>query len=344
MVPFRPSLNRLLKKSICFVVRPALLVRVPRAVIAAIVIASVLRCAPLEANGLIFNYRPVFKPYYDAAGAVKIAVREFERNGASRALIVDADSFQTGEIDASTIAFNREVEKEVWRKTPFASALYRYTAGQDGLIHNDGIIRAEGAAPGVFLTVDLCPSKRNFDRNLFTSTIGLPLKDKPIAIAVSGLWIERHRDEFNWIAGEARSNRLSVTWVNHSYSHPYRKGIPDEKNFLLSKGVDFDKEALGLEVLLLENGLLPSPFFRFPGLVSDRRALERLRALSLIPVGADAWLAKGRMPGPGSIILVHGNGNEKRGVKKLINFYKEKKGDFKEGRLTLKPLQDAFAR
>ncbi|MBI5827013.1 MAG: polysaccharide deacetylase [Deltaproteobacteria bacterium] len=314
------------------------------AVIAALVTASVLRCAPLEANGGILNYRAVFKPCYGAKDAVKIALREFERNGSSRVLIVDTASFQTEEVDASTIDFNREVEKKVWRKTPFASALYRYTAGRDGLIHNDGIIRAEAATPGVFLTVDMCPSKRSFNRDLFASTIALPVKDRPIAIAVSGLWIERHRDEFNWIVEEARSNRLSVTWVNHSYSHPYRKGVPDEKNFLLSEGVDLDKEALGLEVLLLENGLLPSPFFRFPGLVSDRRALERLRALSLIPVGADAWLAKGRMPGPGSIILVHGNGNENRGIEKLINFYEEKKEDFKEGRLTLKPLKDAFAR
>lgn len=314
------------------------------AVIAALVIASLLRCAPLEADGGILNYRPVFKPYHDAAGAVKIALREFERNGSSRALVVDADSFQTEETDASAIALNREVEKEVWRNTPFASALYRYTAGRDGRLHNNGIIRAEGAATGVFLTVDMCPSKRSFNRDLFTATIGLPVKDKPIAIAVSGLWIERHRDEFNWIAEEARSGRLSVTWVNHSYSHPYRKGVPDGRNFLLSEGVDLEKEALGLEVLLLENGLLPSPFFRFPGLVSDRRALEGLRALSLIPVGADAWLAKGQAPGPGSIILVHGNGNENGGIERLINFYKEKQDDLKEGRLALKPLKDAFAR
>lgn len=314
------------------------------AVIAALATVSLLLCARLEANGGALNYRPVFKPFYGAAGGVKIAVREFERDGARRALIVDADGFQTEEVDASTIDFDREVAEGVWRKTPFVSALYRYTAGQDGLIHNDGIIRAEAATPGVFLTVDMCPSKRGFNKDLFTSTIGLPLKDKPIAIAVSGLWIERHRGEFNWMAEEARSNRLSVTWVNHSYSHPYRKGVPDGKNFLLSEGVDLEKEALGIEVLLLENGLLPSPFFRFPGLVSDRKALERLRALSLIPVGADAWLAKGRMPGPGSIILVHGNGNEKSGVEMLIKFYGEKKEDFKEGRLTLKPLKDAFAR
>lgn len=332
MAPSRPSLNRLMKKSICLVV------------VAVLVTASLLWCAPLEAGGGIHNYRPVFKPYYDDDGAVKIALREFERDGASRALVVNPESFQTGEVDASTIALNRKVEKDVWRKTPFASALYRYTAGQDDRLHNDGIIRAEGATTGVFLTVDLCPSKRSFNRELFTSTIGLPLKDKPIAIAVSGLWIERHGDEFRWIAEEARSGRLSVTWVNHSYSHPYRKGVPDRKNFLLSDGVDLDKEALGLEVLLLENGLIPSPFFRFPGLVSDRRALERLRALSLIPVGADAWLAKGQAPGPGSIILVHGNGNENSGIERLINFYAEKKGDFKGGRLTLRPLKDAFAR
>ncbi|MEK7773116.1 MAG: polysaccharide deacetylase [Deltaproteobacteria bacterium] len=305
---------------------------------------AILRCAALHANDRVIDYRPVFKPFYDGGDTVKIAIREFERNGARRVLIVDPGNFQTVEDSASSIDFDRKVEKKKWEGTPLMAALYRYTSGGGGKLRNDGITRAQAPEKGVFLTVDMCPSKRNFNRAMFTSTMKLPVRDKPVAIAISGLWIERRPDEFNWIAEQARANRLSVTWVNHSYSHPYGKGMPDEKNFLLSDGVDFDKEALGLEVLLLENGLLPSPFFRFPGLVSNRSALERLRALSLIPVGADAWLAKGQKPSAGSIILVHGNGNENRGIEKLISFYEDKKEDFKKGRLTLKPLKDAFAR
>ena len=93
---------------------------------------------------------------------------------------------------------------------------------------------------------------------------------------------------------------------------------------------------------LIENGLLPSPFFRFPGLVSDRKLIEQLRALSLIPIGADAWLAKGETPHPGSIILVHANGNEPEGIRLLLSFYEKQREPFRTKRLTLLPLSDAF--
>ena len=41
-------------------------------------------------------------------------------------------------------------------------------------------------------------------------------------------------------------------------------------------------------------------------------------AYGLIPVGSDAWLAKNEVPSAGSIVLVHGNGNEPVGVEKLL--------------------------
>jgi len=38
----------------------------------------------------------------------------------------------------------------------------------------------------------------------------------------------------------------------------------------------------------------------------------------LIPVGSNAWLAKGEEPKDGSIILVHGNSNEHSGIEKAM--------------------------
>jgi hypothetical protein len=69
---------------------------------------------------------------------------------------------------------------------------------------------------------------------------------------------------------------------------------------------------------MLKNGLLPSAFFRFPGLVSDQQLVYKITGFGLIPVGTDAWLAKGQQPQAGSIVLIHGNGNEPTGVNDFI--------------------------
>lgn len=92
-----------------------------------------------------------------------------------------------------------------------------------------------------------------------------------------------------------------------------------EKNFLLTPGIDFRAELLTLERKLLENGLTPSVFFHFPGLVGSGELLRQLHAMGLIPLGSDVWLAKGEAPRPGSIILVDGNGKEPAGVELMMS-------------------------
>ncbi|MBN1984057.1 MAG: hypothetical protein JW795_21185 [Chitinivibrionales bacterium] len=45
---------------------------------------------------------------------------------------------------------------------------------------------------------------------------------------------------------------------------------------------------------MVENDLLPSVFFIFPGLVSDRTIVAQIVSFGLIPIGSDAWLGKGQ--------------------------------------------------
>ena len=104
----------------------------------------------------------------------------------------------------------------------------------------------------------------------------------------------------------------------------------------------FMDEVLSPERLLLERDITPSPFFRFPGLVSDRRLIESLRDLYLIPVGSNAWLAKGESPQAGSVILVHANGNEPEGIRRLFSFYDSQREAFRRGSAALLPLREAF--
>lgn len=115
---------------------------------------------------------------------------------------------------------------------------------------------------------------------------------------------------------------LDITWVNHSFSHPYFKGKPFNENFLLFPGMDMKSEVLITEKILLQHNQVPSMFFRFPGLVSNEMTVKELNKLGLIPIGSNAWLAKGEHPKSGCIFLIHGNGNEPLGIKmalKLIN-------------------------
>ena len=64
--------------------------------------------------------------------------------------------------------------------------------------------------------------------------------------------------------------------------------------------------------------------------------MTAVNELSLIPLGSDAWLAKGEAPRKGSFILVHGNGNEPKGVKLLLPILRNKE-------FRLLPLPAAFA-
>lgn len=301
-------------------------------------------CAPAFAG--ITDYRPIFVPFYEE-NQLKIAIRSFERDAKKELVILDPYSFETGVVPAETVNLDKSygIGLKHLQATPFYNALENYTAAPVKL-QNHGAIKGEAGrtSRGIFITVDMCPSKKPFNKELFEALAGLETKPAPVAIAISGHWLRRHADEFKWLLEMIKANRLDVTWVNHSYSHPYEKDAPLEKNFLLKKGpgISFDNEVLANEALMIQSGIVPSPFFRFPGLVADTEVMEKLKNLSLIPIGSNAWLAKGETPAESSIILVHGNGNEPTGIKRLLKFLNAKKKAFKNRTLTLNSLKNAF--
>jgi hypothetical protein len=55
-----------------------------------------------------------------------------------------------------------------------------------------------------------------------------------VVLAISGLWLTRHGADFQWLREQARSGALEITWVNHSYHHPYVPGRPLANNLLLT--------------------------------------------------------------------------------------------------------------
>jgi len=304
-------------------------------------IALTLWAADLSAAGRISQYRPLFQPFHDDQGALLAAVRQFRRADEERVMVLDPVRFAWREMAAAKVQALRPAPKEQWLETPFGRALARHTSAPHPL-QNDGLQEADRPVQGFFLTADLCPSKKPLDRRPIEAAAGLGLKGPlPIAVMATGLWIVKHGEDLAWLKEQEALGKVRITWVNHSSSHRYDPAVPTERNFLLMPGTDFDDEVLSLERLLIENGIVPSPFFRFPGLVSDRRLVERLRELQLIPVGSNAWLAKGENPQPGSVILIHANGNEPEGVRLLLAFYERHRDAFRRGEESLLPLREA---
>jgi len=219
-----------------------------------------------------------------------------------------------------------EETRGAFKNTPYEKAL-RKAEKQSQRIQDAGIERGIPTETGISLTADLCPSHRPLDRRIFTTMFNefkKVEKPAPIALSASGLWMLNHKEDLEWLKQLSNEGAIRVTWVNHSYNHRVSKTAPLKENFLLEPGTDIKYEVLATEQLMLKNGLVPSAFFRFPGLVSDQQLVYKVTDFGLIPIGSDAWLAKGQQPNAGSIVLIHGNGNEPVGVKDFIKLLQSK--------------------
>ncbi len=264
------------------------------------------------------DYRPVFQECRRADGAPVLAIRRMALDGVGMLLTVDPATLATRlerEQDWSCADIGDDREKDTRYIRAIRAACAPDSCGATlppVVIANGGLVR--GAAAGSFVTGDLCPSRRPLDRAFLEALIAAqaPL---PLALSISGLWLTRHRADFEWLRDRERAGALRISWVDHSYHHPYVPGRPVAGNFLLTPGVDMQAEILDTERLLIANGATPSVFFRFPGLIANPALMQAAADDHLIVLGADSWLARSPRAPPGAIILVHPNGNEPAGLR-----------------------------
>ncbi|WP_255608754.1 polysaccharide deacetylase [Methylosinus sp. Sm6] len=268
------------------------------------------------ASRRVDDYRPVFLACRDAAGASRLAIRRMRLDGGDALLTVDAETLATVVEPAANWRCAETTDAEQG-ESRFSRAL-RLPGRDEGFVDGRSVSTnaglAHGAGGGSFLTGDLCPSHRPLDR-AFLERLAAAAPGAPIALSVSGRWLLGHGEDFDWLMERARSGALAISWVDHSFNHPYVPGLADARNYLLRPGADLDAEIFATERLLIEKGATPSVFFRFPGLVADTRLVEMLRRRHLIALGADAWLVLSPAPRPGSIVLIHPNGNEPAGLR-----------------------------
>jgi hypothetical protein len=281
------------------------------------------------------DYRVILKSC-SLAGKQKLAIRSMRVSGEELFLTVDSQSLDTSLEHA--VCWTCDEAQESSR---LLQSIDHYAADSGkklspGATWLDNAGLKHGRGDGAFLTGDLCPSRKPLDRT-FLQSLEKPGEATPIALSVSGLWIEHHAADFAWLRREQAEGRLAITFVNHSFTHPYRPGLPDGQNFLLVPGLDKEREILDVERLLIANGETPSVFFRFPGLISNSEWMAALRRDHLIPLGSDAWLAVSpRKPPGGAILLVHANGNEPFGLSKFDSL--RQKGDLPQ---PFRPISEA---
>lgn len=279
-------------------------------------------------------------------GKSLVAIRSFVINGAKYLMLVDPKTLNTTiapaqDYECSKLAFGNV--QAIFKNSTYVKSmeLALVTARQ---LQNAGIDHAIPNEKGIALTIDLCPSHKPLDQLIFRSLINefkKIQKPVPLAISISGKWMMAHQSDLDWLKSLVSSGDLDITWINHSFNHEVNS-LPFTANFLLSKDTNLSLEILENEKLMLKNGIIPSVFFRFPGLVSDQEIVARIVAYGLIPVGSDAWLAKGEQPHAGSIVLIHGNGNEEIGVRDFIRLLQQKKIDIKRKQWLLFDLRSGL--
>jgi hypothetical protein len=283
----------------------------------------------LIAQNGISNYKVHF-----AVGDLKnkniLIIRKFEKSGQQFCIGVDPDNLETQIIPSDQISIKTMSWKQMllmYNNTPYIRAI-QTAKSQSFSLQNSGIIHGFPKEKGITLTIDLCPSHKPLDRVIFMSLISEFKKTEkpvPLALSITGRFMLTHTEDMVWLKDLIASGEISVTWINHTYNHNYNPTIPLKDNFLLEPNTDLNFEILGTEIALLQYGFLPSVFFRFPGLVSDQSVVDSVTEYGLIPIGSDAWLAKGQPVHAGSIVLIHGNGNEPIGIEDFLRLLQTEK-------------------
>ena len=275
-----------------------------------------------------------------------IAIRKFSYNGQIKYLVINPNDLSTYIFKDDQIIVKDDSRDEIlnrFNKTPYVKALHE-AYDNANVIQDAGITHFSSFEEGANLTIDLCPSFRPLDRELFLNLFddfGKEEKPVPVAISVTGIWMNKHENDLGWLKDLINKKEISVIWINHSYNHKTSKVLPLKDNFLLEKGTDLNFEVLRTEIKMIEEGIIPSAFFRFPGLVSDKEIFKRIIEFGLIPIGSDAWLAKGQRPKDGSIILLHGNGNEPVGIERFFKLLREEKNNIRKNRWLLYDLRES---
>ncbi len=241
----------------------------------------------------ITQYQVYFGRLNEDPNSQILVIRKFVANDKVFFLTINSETLKTQVIPSSGTTVQAEKAEEfrqLIETTPYGMVLRKSNKAYSSL-QDAGLTDTMPGQHGIDLTVDLCPSQKPLTRELFTAIINAFTPEErpvPVSISITGIWMLEHPDDLNWLLNLVSTGQLNITWINHTLHHRYNPSLPLDENFLLEKNTDIDTEVLGNEQMMLEHGLIPSIFFRFPGLVSDAAIFENVSNYGLIVLGSDA--------------------------------------------------------
>lgn len=265
-----------------------------------------------------FNQKALLKP----STLIKL-IRQINIDGTLNYLVVKAKTLETFIIEEQDIRIHTRKSAISESNTHFNKILKKYKLTpvkelKDKELTTSNYIKC-------ILTIDMCTSSSNPNiswekEDLFDFLIEFSKQEHigvPVILFVTNKWIINNESKFEQLIKWKSEGKINITWGNHSANHRLNKDSKGKLWFLTAYNVNFKKEVLSVEELLLSYGQVPSVFFRFPGLIYNTDLLKQLNELSLIAIDSNAWINKGQPVKNGAVILIHGNGNEHEGVKKF---------------------------
>ncbi len=272
------------------------------------------------------NFEECFRPFYNKEKNLRIITRSFDLDSLKYYVVANPFRLTSQVVAKDSLRVYKYAPVSVTMKSPLLVGMKLMKKGKavypvTGLTHGQ-----KKEYPGVFLTIDICPTSKEINKIFFSELESLRFRDqKPIEIAVSlsGRWLEKHLEDFQWLLEKQRNKVFNITWINHSYSHPYLINVPADSNFFNLKDTDWQEDSFKMEAEFIKYNIPPPIYYRFPGLVSSKKLMKKVEKFNLLPIGTDAWIGKEQIPMPGSIVLVHGNGNEIWGTKGFVRLLAE---------------------
>lgn len=260
-----------------------------------------------------------------------LSLREFTQNWVEKLLVLNLQNYETEIILSKKIWL-----KKLWgiythsKYKEIQDTIFQKTPEQHAPLQNNGLRESiwEKHEHWAFLTADFCPSeKKGFESKIIESFI--EKWHYNIWIALTSAWYKRHKEDFQQLLNWKQEWKLWITWINHTKTHNYNPWTDFLHNFILTPWLELKEEILNVEKILLSYWEAPSIFMRFPGLVSDEETRKSvIYDYWLIPLWSNAWLAKGEKVEDGSIILIHGNKNEPKGIELMNKILEKGKWNF----------------
>lgn len=280
-------------------------------------------------SGNLSNYELIQKEFLIGKFPYR-AIRSFNQNSKDKLLIVNLENFETSIVYKENIKLKDSVSSSLKSSFKFLQdSLIQNMKLTKNYLQNQWVKHALNPKNDeIYLSADFCPSEKHW----FESDILEKFMEKwhkHVAIALTEAWYKNHKKDFAKLIQRQKSWKMYITWVNHTKTHPYHHWVSYDKNFILSHWLNLHNEIVDVEKLLIKYWEIPSIFLRYPWLISNIDIHKKvIYKYNLIPLWADAWLAKWEKPKEWSIVLIHGNKNEPRWIVLMKKLLRSKKWSY----------------